>query len=313
MLQQTVSKTVIPYYNRFIKKFPTAASLAKASKKDLLPLWAGLGYYKRAESLMAAAAEISRRKQFPPSHRELLSFPGFGPYTARAVSSIAFQEPVGVLDGNVIRFLSRFHGLSLKWWTAPHRQKFQDLADLWVQEQNSSLMNQALMEIGSLICTSRNPLCALCPLGENRRESSCQARKNKSQSLLPLKRPKKTKEIWLYKPEKIKRSGKWAFVENKNAFPFLKGLPIFPGEAKKISAKPERPHFSHNIMNYQIFVAVQGAGKSASKSASRNKNLAKGRKKTAGAKQERLTWLTERQIAERNPSSLIKKILRFEE
>ena len=346
MLQQTVSKTVIPYYRRFIKKFPDLKSLAKASKKEILPLWAGLGYYKRAESLLAAAREISRQGRFPSSYRELQRLPGFGPYTARAVSSLAFQERVGVLDGNVIRFLCRFHGLPFKWWTAPRRRELQGLADLWArgaaesQGKNSarnkpqsgiqsgaakgppsqaaqkkaqegdqnispSAVNQALMEIGALVCAPRAPLCGLCPL-----RAGCRAFKDGSQGRLPLRRPKKAMEKWLYQPEKIKKGAKWAFVPNEGRLPFLKGLLIFPGAARKIKSRPETYHFSHAIMSCQIYVSVRrGArpleGKGAQKPPA---PLAKGREKPPPP-----AWLTEKEITEKNPSSLIKKILRFQE
>ncbi len=288
MLQQTVSKTVIPYYRAFLKKFPTAKSLSKASKNDLMPLWAGLGYYKRAESLLTAAGEISRRRRFPESYKELLRLPGFGPYTARAVSSLAFQEPVGVLDGNVIRLLSRFHGLSVKWWKAAQRRKLQSLADLWVQGQNPAVINQALMEAGSLVCAPRNPHCRICPL-----QAKCQAFKAGSQGILPLKRPQKPVELWLYKPQKIKKNSRWALIQNTGALPFLKGRLIFPGQATAIAARPKQWHFSHSITNYQIFVSVQ---------------------KACGPQTavQPMTWLAEKQIMEKTPSSLIKKILRFD-
>lgn len=285
MLQQTTSKAVIPYYEKFLKKFPNISSLAEADKKTLFPVWAGLGYYKRAENLILSARELKKKKKFPRTYKELLKLPGFGPYTSRAVSSLAFEESVGVLDGNVIRFLSRFHGLSLKWWKTKERQSFQQISDSWVRNQKASQMNQALMEIGSLICRSQNPLCLLCPLVKE-----CKAYKNHLQESLPLKKSPRPTEFWLWKPEKIQKNNKWAFVRNKN-LPVLKGKWIFPGKARKLKSKAKSYNFTHSIMHYQIFVCIQ-----------------KQAKKAPGS----FHWMTQNQIQQFNPSSLIKKVLEYE-
>lgn len=284
MLQQTTSTAVIPYYKKFLKKFPNIFSLAKANKEDIFPIWAGLGYYKRAESLILAAKELQKQKRFPKTYKQLLKLPGFGPYTSRAVSSLAFEEPVGVLDGNVIRFLSRFHALPLKWWTSKDRKQLQQFSDLWVNNEKASKMNQALMEIGSLICRSKNPLCLLCPLLKG-----CQAHKKELQESLPLKKAKKYFENWYWKPEKIKKNSKWAFVKN-TSLPCLKGHFVFPGKANKIKDKAKRYDFIHNITNYQIFISVQN--------------------KTTN-KHNSLQWFTKSEIEKLNPSSLIKKILNY--
>ena len=284
MLQQTTSQAVIPYYKNFLKKFSNISSLAKANKKDLFLLWAGLGYYKRVNHLIQAAKELKKKKTFPKSHKELLKLPGFGPYISRAVSSLAFEESVGVLDGNVIRFLSRFHALPLSWWVAKDKAQLQQLSDLWVKNQKASQMNQALMEIGSLICKSKNPLCLLCPL-----MSKCQAHRKGLKNSLPLKKVKKYLEFWLWRPERIKKNSKWAFVKNTN-LPFLKGHFVFPGRAQRIKIKAKSYDFSHRIMHYQIFISVQNKTKN---------NL------------HSLQWFTQSQISQINPSSLIKKIFDY--
>lgn len=282
MLQQTTSQAVIPYYKKFIKKFPNISLLAKAEKEELFPIWAGLGYYKRAENLIQSAKELKKRGAFPKNYKELLKLPGFGPYISRAVSSLAFEEPVGVLDGNVIRFLSRFHALPLKWWKTKDKNKLQNISDLWVKNQKASRMNQALMEIGSLVCRSKNPLCLLCPLLK-----SCQAHKEGLKQKLPLKKPSPDLEFWYWKPEKIRKNTKWAFVKNTK-WPFLKGHFVFPGIAKKIKSKAKDYDFIHSIMHYRIFVSIQKRPKKLSPS---------------------VFWFTESQIEKRNPSSLIKKVL----
>ena len=282
MLQQTTSKAVIPYYKKFLKKFPNLSTLAKADIKELYSIWAGLGYYKRADNLLKAAREIKKQKHFPKSYKELLNFPGFGPYTSRAVSSIAFEEPVGVLDGNVVRFLSRFHALFLKSWVVSEKVQLQSVSDLWVKNQKASQINQALMEIGSLICRSSEPLCLLCPL-----TSHCQAYKKGLQSQLPLKRKRKTVELWHWRVHKIQKNFKWAFVKNKQ-LPFLKNRFVFPGPCKKVDSKPKEWDFIHSIMNYQIFISVQDK---------------------KDDRKQLFHWLTRSEIKKLNPSSLIKKAL----
>ena len=118
MLQQTTVNAVIPYYKRFIEKFKTLESLAQTPLEEVIPYWAGLGYYSRVKNLHKASKMIYEKKSFPKTYKELLTFPGFGPYTARAVSALAFNEKTGVLDANVIRVLSRYTGFKDTWWSA---------------------------------------------------------------------------------------------------------------------------------------------------------------------------------------------------
>ena len=284
MLQQTTSKAVVPYYKKFLQKFPNLSSLSQANKKQVFSLWAGLGYYNRAENLIKSAKIIHKQNFFPKNHIELLKLPGFGPYTARAVSSLAFEEPVGVLDGNVIRFLSRFYALEIEHWKLKERKKLQELSSEWVQNQASSQVNQALMEIGALICASPKPLCLLCPLRKD-----CKAYKKNLQEKLPLKKLKKATEFWHYQAERIKKQTKWAFVKNKN-MPFLKGQLLFPGSSKKLKYKAKTYDFKHSIMNYQIFITV---------------------KERFSQTHTQLKWYSQSEIQELNPSSLIKKVLEF--
>lgn len=281
MLQQTTVKAVIPYYKKFLKTFPDVKSLAQTNKKKVYSLWAGLGYYSRAENLMKAAKIIEKKGDFPKNFQELLKLPGFGPYTARAVSSLAFEEPVGVLDGNVIRFLTRFHGLSVKWWTTKGRRELQHLADLWIEKQLSSQMNQALMEQGALICSPR-PLCFFCSVNEG-----CKAFQQNTQEKLPLKKEKKQETLLHWKPRIIKRASGYAFVKN-TTLPVLKKHPIFPGTVKMIKKKPSSWDFQHSIMHYKIYVTIT---------------------KNRLTDSSRFIWIPERDIPQRNPSSLIQKVL----
>ena len=281
MLQQTTVKAVIPYYRRFLKAFPDVKSLSAVRMETVYSLWAGLGYYSRAENLVKAARIMRKKRKFPESFRELLALPGFGPYTARAVSSLAFEEPVGVLDGNVIRFLTRFHGLSVRWWTTKGRDKLQRLADLWVENQHPSQMNQALMEQGALICTL-SPLCFLCSVNKG-----CKAFKQNTQEQLPLKRERKQGSLLHWKPLIIKKASSYAFVKNTK-LPFLKKHPVFPGVVRAIKQKPGSWDFQHSIMHYKIYVTVQ---------------------KKRVTDPSPVIWIPEQDIPRSNPSSLIQKVL----
>lgn len=154
MLQQTRVAAVERYYQRFLERFPTAAALAAAPEADVLHAWAGLGYYSRARNLQAAARTIAERG-FPSRYEDILALPGIGPYTAAAVASIAFGQPFAVFDGNVRRVLSRV--LAEKAPGIVHASALLDPA-------RPADYNQAIMELGALICLPRNPDCPECPL-----------------------------------------------------------------------------------------------------------------------------------------------------
>jgi A/G-specific adenine glycosylase len=184
MLQQTQVKTVIPYWERWMKALPTIQALASAPGGRVLKLWEGLGYYRRARSLQAAArlVETEHGGRFPESFEEVLKLPGIGRYTAGAICSIAFNQPTPVLDGNVVRVLSRLFGIRSR----VSEKKTQD--QLWRRAQElvmeadrlarqprspfarkpaCSHLNQALMEVGALLCTPQQPACNLCPIQSN--------------------------------------------------------------------------------------------------------------------------------------------------
>jgi len=163
MLQQTQVTTVIPYYERWLAHFPTLEALAAASLDDVLKLWEGLGYYARARHFHAAARAVMNMHggRIPRTISELLSLPGVGRYTAGAVASLAFNADVPVLDGNVKRVLSRVYGLR-----APKDSALWQLAQSLLPTGRAGAFNEALMDLGSLVCLPRAPRCALCPLRE---------------------------------------------------------------------------------------------------------------------------------------------------
>jgi A/G-specific adenine glycosylase len=172
MLQQTQVVTVIPYYKRWLKVFPTWAALAAAPEGAVLKAWEGLGYYRRARSLQALAkAVMAQGGQLPRSEEGLLALPGIGPYTAAAVGSIAFGLPLAVLDGNVMRVLARVLAITDDISRAPTRLKLQRIANAFLDRDDPSTHNQAVMELGATVCLPRHPLCLICPL-----KSGCQGK-----------------------------------------------------------------------------------------------------------------------------------------
>ncbi|MDX1952583.1 MAG: A/G-specific adenine glycosylase [Verrucomicrobiota bacterium] len=176
MLQQTQVKTVIPYYERWMKLFPTVTALAEATPESVLKAWEGLGYYSRARNMQRAAQEIVHHRGglFPDTLPELLELPGVGPYTAGAIGSIAFNQPTPILDGNVERVLTRLLGIQENPREAKIRQQLWKTAEALVSAANNlpnagkrrlcGAFNESLMELGALVCLPRTPLCVTCPL-----------------------------------------------------------------------------------------------------------------------------------------------------
>ena len=188
MLQQTRVATVLPYYARFLKRFPDLHALARAPIESVLKLWAGLGYYSRARNLHAAANEIAaqHKGQFPNDHAAALALPGIGPYTAAAILSIAYDAPHAVLDGNVARVLARLAAVRGDLRAPKRWQSLQDTAQHLLAPKSASDWNQAMMELGATICTPHSPNCEICPLRQ-----SCRAFQQGIQDQLPAKRVKR--------------------------------------------------------------------------------------------------------------------------
>jgi len=184
MLQQTQVDTVIPYYHRFIKKFKTIEQLAKSSQQDVLKVWEGLGYYSRARNLHRAAQTLvsDYNSELPRDREELLKIPGFGPYTANAVLSLAFNRPYGVMDGNVKRVLSRLYKIKDDLRELKTQRTIQNLIDSLLPLEFPGEFNEAIMELGATICKPTSPLCISCPI-----ITDCQAYKNKLVDVLPYK------------------------------------------------------------------------------------------------------------------------------
>ena len=164
MLQQTRVAVVEERYRQFIAQFPSAEKLARAKEATVLAAWSGLGYYRRARALHAAAKEIVRRGSFPETAPELMELPGVGRYTAAAVASIAFGEPVAVVDGNVQRVIDRMVKHKAADAGPVEEKQYWEIAGQFLDQQSPGDFNQAMMELGALVCLPAPPLCHACPV-----------------------------------------------------------------------------------------------------------------------------------------------------
>jgi A/G-specific adenine glycosylase len=169
MLQQTRVEAVIPYYERFLTRFPGVAALAAAPEADVLEHWAGLGYYRRARQLQAAAQQIvaAHRGEFPADYASIRDLPGIGDYTSAAIASISFRLPYAVLDGNVMRVIARFQNDSGDISKGATKRGMQAEAQRWLESlpaADHADFNQATMELGATVCTPRSPKCGICVL-----------------------------------------------------------------------------------------------------------------------------------------------------
>ncbi|WP_273852907.1 A/G-specific adenine glycosylase [Guptibacillus spartinae] len=188
MLQQTRVDTVIPYFERFMRLFPSIEALAEAEESDVLKAWEGLGYYSRARNLQSAVREVAESYNgIVPNHpREISGLKGVGPYTAGAILSIAYDIPEPAVDGNVMRVLSRVVGIWEDIAKPSARKTFEEVTRRIISKDDPSSFNQGMMELGAIVCTPRSPSCLLCPVQEH-----CRAFAEGSQEELPIKSKKK--------------------------------------------------------------------------------------------------------------------------
>lgn len=195
ILQQTRIDQGRPYWERFMRHYPTVQTLAAASEDEVLRLWQGLGYYSRARNLLAAARQVSQMGEFPRTLDGIKALKGVGDYTAAAIASMAFDIPVAVVDGNVFRVLARHYGIDTPINTTQGKHEFTLLAQELLPPAHAAAFNQAMMDFGATWCTPRTPRCRQCPLAE-----SCQARHDGTVSQLPskLKKIKITKRNFNY-------------------------------------------------------------------------------------------------------------------
>lgn len=225
MLQQTRIETVIPYYLAFMARFPAVSDLAGASLDEVLKSWENLGYYSRARNLHRAARVVVEEHGgcIPDDEKALRSLPGIGKYTAGAILSIAFGKPVPALDGNAERVLARIFAVETPADTPAGKRELEDLGRELVPRKDPGTFNQAMMELGALVCLPRKPLCPSCPVADR-----CEGRRGGIEESLPVKRkkpsiPRKTAAAAL-----LRSAGGRYFVARRSEKGLLPGLWAFP-------------------------------------------------------------------------------------
>jgi len=239
IMQQTRVEQGMEYYNKFVKNYPTVADLANANEEQVLNDWQGLGYYSRARNLHFSAKYVQEELngQFPSTYKEIIKLKGVGNYTAAAISSFAFKEKKAVVDGNVYRLLSRVFDIDTPMDSSAGQKEFQNLADELIPDIDPDTHNQAIMEMGALVCTPKKPNCTSCPL-----DSMCHSLKNGTIENRPVK-SKKTKvrdrffHFLVYNDNDytyiVKRTEKGIW-QNLYQFPLIE---IEPGESPKSNDK----------------------------------------------------------------------------
>lgn len=260
MLQQTQVETVIPYYHRFLKSFPTLRDLANSEIDQVLKLWEGLGYYSRARNLHKASQALAKQNVLPKDYDELIQFPGFGPYTTAAVLSLTNNRPYPVVDGNVKRFISRLYSIKDSIDKPSTVNQIQTLLEEHIQSFSPRDFNESLMEIGAKICKPKNPDCENCPM-----KSQCLAFKSGRQKDLPIRKakhkiPVKKRSCYIltYKNKLL--------IEQRSMDEMLGGLWKFPDRATKSDIEfsqsldvvyHQYSHFKLELQSYLITLIRQ--------------------------------------------------------
>lgn len=235
MLQQTRVRTVVPYFERFLERFPTLADLAKASQQEVLRAWEGMGYYSRARNLHRAARMIQERHigKFPRKLDEIGKLPGVGSYTAAAIASIAFNTPVAVLDANVARVLARLAAIEGDLGERRNRCALETLARGVLPRKQPGAFNEALMELGQRVCLPRSPSCLLCPLA-----SFCRARREGRVEEIPWPSRRSRQPLRQYAGVLVSQGEKVLLVQRPPRG-LLGGLWDFPMQPCNVRETPE--------------------------------------------------------------------------
>jgi len=239
ILQQTRVSQGLPYYNRFISHYPTVKALAEAPIDEVLRIWQGLGYYSRARNLHKCAKIIIEEYNgvFPDKFEELQKLPGIGRYTAAAIASVAYNQPVAVVDGNVYRLLARYFGIETDITSTKAYGEFYELAMQNLEHAQPGNYNQAMMEFGAVQCKPKTPDCYDCVLG-----ATCFAKQHGTQDKLPVK-SRKTKVRDRYFNYFLIRSGQKILMQQRSANDIWRGLYEFPlVETKSMKSQDEIDH-----------------------------------------------------------------------
>ncbi len=237
MLQQTQVATVIPYYRKFLEKWPTLQDLAAADESEVLKVWEGLGYYSRARHLLAAARRVAADYggQLPSDEKALLSLPGIGEYTAGAIRSLAFSQPAAAVDGKVVRVFARLTATAWQPGDPAQRRQVRQLVEPLIPENRPGDFNEALMDLGATICLPQNPNCTVCPLTRH-----CQAFLQDEVSRFPERkavrdRPVENKICLIF------TSGRTVHVNRRPPGGMLAGLYEFDWQEPQIPAPSTTP------------------------------------------------------------------------
>ena len=252
MLQQTRAEAVIPYYQRFLERFPTIAALAAAPEEAVLASWSGLGYYSRARNLHRAARLMDGR--FPTGYEAIRELPGVGDYTAAAIASIAFGLPHAVLDGNVMRVIARLTNDPADIGAGATRARFRGLAQQWLDGRRSGEFNQALMELGATVCLPRQPRCGDCPL-----IAFCAARREGRERELPVKLRKMQPVKMALAVAIVERRGRILLWQRSADSRRLAGFWELPSieQLPELTAMREVGSFRHTITHHHYLVTVR--------------------------------------------------------
>ncbi|MGF1763158.1 A/G-specific adenine glycosylase [Aliivibrio kagoshimensis] len=264
MLQQTQVTTVIPYFERFMDRFPTVEDLANAEQDEVLHLWTGLGYYARARNLHKAAKIVVEQYQglFPTNIDDVIALPGIGRSTAGAVLSLSLKQPHAILDGNVKRTLSRC--FAVEGWPGkkPVENRLWEIAELHTPKRDVEKYNQAMMDMGAMVCTRSRPKCEICPVN-----TLCEAKAADRQADFPGKKPKKVKpekeawfvifhhegEVWLeQRPQSGIWGGLWCFPEQDNSELASQFDRLGIERGHQVSSQQQLIAFRHTFSHYHL-------------------------------------------------------------
>ncbi|MBI4346425.1 MAG: A/G-specific adenine glycosylase [Elusimicrobia bacterium] len=259
MLQQTQVATVLPYYERFLARFPTVSALADAPESEVLGLWAGLGYYSRARNLREAARRVwaDHGGRFPDDPDAVRALPGIGPYTAGAILSIAFGKPEALVDGNVARVFARLFHLRGDAKSPTLLKRAWELARVHVHKRRPGDWNQALMELGALVCVPETPRCADCPVAR-----WCEARRLGLEESLPERARSRAPVDLAWKAFWIERGGRvllWRRAEDERFLPGHWSLPEARHLGGAATAGARLGTVRHTITHHRIKVEVLAA------------------------------------------------------
>ncbi|MCX5774020.1 MAG: A/G-specific adenine glycosylase [Fusobacteria bacterium] len=254
MLQQTQVVTVINYYNRFMKRFPTIFDLANANENEVLLYWQGLGYYSRARNLHKCAKIVVEKYNgvFPSDIKELVKLPGIGPYTSGAIRSIGYNQKASAIDGNVTRILTRVYAYTKDSKSKEAYLFYENMLERLLIDEYSKF-NQALMDLGALICKGKKPNCLLCPI-----EPFCDTTKLKMTEKIPMILPKKSKVVEHYNSIIYKKNNTY-FIEYRAGQGMLKnmwGTLLIEGSVISYQSKlqPIKHVFTHKIWKIQPYI-----------------------------------------------------------